>query len=177
MPKPYNIHLSTEPFDNRTIDIRQRDRFGLIFKDCNKCIYLTSCASSASAARLWWWRSELQNGYITTISGQAISSVKYAKIIFQQLRKSNLVSIWYLHQPTSIYASTIGNTPNLSRPDEHHCTTFMGNQKWTRMEPGKQWGNFSPNLRWHDLFHYTKIWKETKMQQTLVSTSEFTYLV
>ena len=93
-PKPYDIYLSLDPYDfktTRTVNIRKSDRhptFGLQLLQTDNRVQLISCTQSTSSARLPRWRSELRNGFITSINSSPITTIKDAKDEFRKIRKS-----------------------------------------------------------------------------------------
>ena len=92
--RPYNIHLSDDPYDNHTsrmIDIKATDDdafYGLNIISCpdRNIPMLIDCKPGTSAIRIPKWRSQLRRAYITHINGEQTNSIDDIRSIFNKIR-------------------------------------------------------------------------------------------
>ena len=94
---PYDIHLSSNPFDNythRDIQIKPKDfdpYLGFILKWCTdrQRPQLLDCRKGSSSIRIPSWRSELRHSFLTSINGIPITSMDMLKTSIQRAREKS----------------------------------------------------------------------------------------
>ena len=132
--QPYNIDLSDSPLDNQTF--RQVQTFGdtldlgFDIQVCKKfgLPQVIDVRRSTPAARLPRWRSELRNAYITSVNGQAVSTIQQIKDHIHTHRTTRE------DQPIEIGFATI--TKHAMHPQEgvpqlyHDQLNILGSHLW-----------------------------------------------
>ena len=144
---PFNITLSTDPYDNktyRTIQVKSTDNatIGMVLEMCKhrNLPKLIDCHKGNSFMRVPKWRSELRHSYITEINGVKMQSVEDIVEIIKSVRETNS------RAELTIEFSTISKQamhPQLGVPQLYHdqlhtiakhLWEMKTDQKWTKDE-------------------------------------------
>ena len=98
-PMPYNIYLSTDPFDDvipiAIDDFGSHATMGMVLQQCpvRNRPQLVNILPSNPASRIKRWRSTLRNAYITQIDEHSIETIDDVIQAIQQCRTNHLTTI------------------------------------------------------------------------------------